>query len=135
MSDDDEKIPLTIEERVQKRINQRYKYYRELLSFVGVNVLLWGIWFLTNRNGSGIPWPAFVTFFWGIGVVSDGMKVLGEPRLDEMREREYRRELARERERLYGEEKPKRGEMAIGDDGELIYEDEQQPSKRKSAEM
>lgn len=133
---DDEKIPMSIEERVQKRINQRYKFYRDLLSFVGVNAFLWIIWFLTDNSRSGVPWPLFVTFFWGIGVVSDAMKVLGEPRLEEMREREYQRELARERERLYGDgmEKPKRGEVSIGDDGELVYDDEQ-PSKRKSAQM
>ena len=33
--------------------------------FVIVNVALWAIWALNDRDQPGVPWPVYVTVVWG----------------------------------------------------------------------
>jgi hypothetical protein len=134
-------LPPEARERVEKRVKRRVKFYESLRGYLITNVILWGIWALSGPNlGGGVPWPAFVTFFWGIGIVKDAFDVgiLGS-NLEDIQEAELQREVERERRKLaeqgYVEgaandpiaryEKPKRGDVALGDDGELIYGDDE----------
>ncbi len=49
----------------------RVGFKKHLTTYVLVNIFLWILWYFTdNTYRSSIPWPAFVTFFWGIGIVS-----------------------------------------------------------------
>ena len=125
----------TIRERVERRVNRRYKFYRSLGSYLTTNIILWGIYFVTNGfHIDGTPWPLWVTLFWGIGMVSEGVKVFTESGfMDNMRERDLEREFEREKERLYreGYEKPKRDVVSIGDDGELVYAEDEEDSVEK----
>ncbi|MBX3083359.1 MAG: 2TM domain-containing protein [Anaerolineae bacterium] len=128
-----------IRKRVERRVNRRYQFYRHLGSYLTTNLILWAIYFVTNGFHIGpAPWPMWVTIFWGIGMISEASKVFADSgMLDDMRERELQRELEREKDRLYreGYEKPKRGDVvSLGDDGELIYDDEDEETaieKRK----
>jgi hypothetical protein len=49
---------------------RRAAFKRHLTIYVLVNGLLWGLWFMGEArfNSSGIPWPAWSTFGWGIGI-------------------------------------------------------------------
>lgn len=119
----------SIRKRVEKRVNRRYQFYRHLGSYLTTNLILWAIYFVTNGFHFGTaPWPMWITIFWGIGMISEASKVFADSSmLENMRERELQREIEREKDRLYrdGYEKPKHGEVvSLGDDGELIYQDE-----------
>jgi hypothetical protein len=126
-----------IRKRVEERMEQRTKFFKDIASYITTNIICWGIWFFFTggREGGGFPWPLFVTFFWGLGLINDAVQLFFRDNnfLENMREREFQREVERERERLYREgysdAKPKRGEVALSEDGELIYEDE--PSDRR----
>lgn len=50
---------------------RRASFKRHLAVYLIINVFLWILWALTgaDRDGSGIPWPAWTTFGWGIGLV------------------------------------------------------------------
>lgn len=53
---------------------KRASFKKQLLSYVLVNCFLWGVWFISgNRNElqlgfNQIPWPAYVMFWWGVGL-------------------------------------------------------------------
>ncbi len=132
--------PESVEDRVRKRIEKKYKERAGLVAhaipYVIVNAVLWMIWALTSSPGDAFPWPMFVTFFWGIGMVSHFFAYYnkyggGANR----REEAIQREIERERERSMMYEKPKNDRrMRLTDDGELeeVPEDEiSQAQKRK----
>lgn len=51
---------------------KRAAFKKQLLSYVLVNCLLWGIWFMNPQRTntfSHLPWPAWVSFWWGVGLV------------------------------------------------------------------
>jgi hypothetical protein len=144
--------------RVEQRIKRRAKFYKDLVAFIGVNFVLWMVWGWPilrdggSLQGGGTPWPLFVTFFWGIALVSDAIKAFFDFDKDTAFDREMQREIRRERRRMYGtdddlSEKPKRSEgngengekskreqtVRLSDDGELIYEDDElRPGTRSS---
>jgi hypothetical protein len=125
----------SIRERAEKRVNRRYKFYRQLGSYLVLNLVLWGIYLVTNDfRITGTPWPMWITFFAGIGVVKEAIQVLTESGfMEDMRERDLQHELEREKERLYreGYEKPKNDVVSIGDDGELVYAEDEEANVEK----
>src|SRR5438045_1255260 len=66
-----ESIESKIRRRVEERIEKRNGFYVHLVSFIAVNAVLWMIWLPSG----GHPWPMYVTFFWGIGLVANGIAV------------------------------------------------------------
>jgi hypothetical protein len=53
---------------------KRASFKKHFASYLTTNILLWTIWLLTGRHNSfhnEIPWPAWVTVFWGFGILSD----------------------------------------------------------------
>jgi hypothetical protein len=54
------------------RLKRRQDFGAHLLVYVLVNLGVWGIWLLT---GTGFPWPVFITFFWGIGLIMNAWDV------------------------------------------------------------
>ena len=56
---------LEIRRRVEAKYDERNALLMHLVSYAGVNVLVWLIWLFSS---GGFPWPLFVTFFWGIGM-------------------------------------------------------------------
>ena len=57
--------------RAEKRVDEKIGFYRHLYSFIVVNVILLVINILFSR---GEWWFYWVTFFWGIGLVSHFIK-------------------------------------------------------------
>ncbi|MEO7531765.1 MAG: 2TM domain-containing protein [Sediminibacterium sp.] len=50
---------------------KRAAFRKQLISYVLVNCLLWGIWFMSGKESSqftSFPWPAWVMLWWGIGL-------------------------------------------------------------------
>ncbi len=96
---------------------KREEFAQHLVVYVMINIMLWGIFLfasdsilaLINSNdpeltqAMGFPWPLFVTFGWGIGLIANAFEALGAGRT----ERTIEREMERER-RILDSEKPKR---------------------------
>ena len=56
------------------RLARRRAHFKaHLVSYLLVNAGLWALWALTDRAGRGLPWPVFVSGFWGIGLLSEGL--------------------------------------------------------------
>lgn len=132
--------PVSEESRIRERIEKKYKERAGLIAhaipFVLVNIALWLLYAFTSSPGDNFPWPMFVTFFWGIGMVSHFFSYYNKYGGGAMRREEaIQREVERERERSLMYEKPKNdARMRLTDDGELeeVPEDEiSRAEKRK----
>jgi serine/threonine-protein kinase len=139
------------EERIRRRIEKRYKERQGLIihfvAYLLVNLMLWGLW-ATDVLGPIIqqeapdvatiilefPWPIFVTFGWGIGMVAHFMDYYSKygPGA-ERRERAIQREIERYRQESgVLEAKPKRdAQFRLTDDGELEEVMDEHSVKRK----
>lgn len=121
------------EKRIREKIEKKYKERAGLIAhatpFIIVNGMLWMIWLFTGGLGNpGLPWPVWITFFWGIGMFSHFMSYYTKYGGGAMRREEaIQREIEQERERSLMYEKPKNDvRMRLTDDGELeeVPEDE-----------
>ncbi len=99
---------MTEEQRIRRRIEQRMKKRGELIThlviYSVVNIVLWIIWLNSGiEDGAfSFPWPIFVTFFWGIGAVSNIVEYYQQHGAGaQRREEQIQRELDRELERSY----------------------------------
>lgn len=144
--------PEAEEARIRKKIEKRYKerqgFLIHLMIYVVMNIIFWGMWASAGsqlvalipdlaqdapaiaREAANFPWPIFITFFWGIGLVSHFLsyyyKYGGGA---ERREVTIQREIERYKERTGAYEKPKnerRPRLELTDDGEIqeVYDDE-----------
>ena len=115
-----------IRERIEKKYKERSGVIAHAIPYIIVNLVLWSIYF--GSPGDGFPWPMFVTFFWGIGMVSHFFAYYNKYGGGAMRREEaIQREIEQERERSLTYEKPKNdARMRLTDDGELeeVPEDE-----------
>ncbi|MBI1281658.1 MAG: protein kinase [Anaerolineaceae bacterium] len=121
------------EKRIREKIEKKYKERAGLIAhatpYLIVNGMLWMIWLFTGGlNNPGLPWPVWITFFWGIGMFSHFMSYYNKYGGGAMRREEaIQREIELERERSLMVEKPKNDvRMRLTDDGELeeVPEDE-----------
>ena len=50
---------------------RRAGFKRHFATYIVINIFLWLLWVFTgyDRGDSGLPWPAWTTFGWGIGVL------------------------------------------------------------------
>lgn len=77
---------------------KRAAFKRHLLSYLIVNAMLWAMWLFSYSSGrdyamhfdNHIPWPVYVTFFWGIGLAFDFFNSYFYHK-DDMVEREYQK--------------------------------------------
>lgn len=77
---------------------KRAAFKRHLASYLIINAVLWAIWLFKFfsvhetdfRIDYHIPWPAYVTFFWGIGILFDFLNSYFFHQSD-MVEREYQK--------------------------------------------
>ena len=65
-----------------KRLHQKQAFQAMLLTFVVVNVLLWAIWAFSDDK-SGMPWPIWVTGWWGLGVAVTAWNIYGRKPITE----------------------------------------------------
>lgn len=83
--------------RVIKRMKERQEFVGHLATYITVNAGLIGLWFFT---GAGFFWPFFPIFFWGMGLVTQGVQYYnsygpGAVKFDNRIEEEVNRELGR----------------------------------------
>lgn len=125
----------SIRKRVEKRIQQRQKLVKTVAETIGTNLVCWTIWFVVMPGS--FAWPAIVTVVSVVNLVKEVSEVYFNTNeyFDNMREREYQREIEREREHLYQDEytKPKRGDVSISDDGELVYDEDEDRKRNVSS--
>lgn len=69
---------------------KRVKFKEHLGSYIAINGILWLIWLFTNDGESGMPWPAWTTIGWGIGLLFSYAKAYKMP-TDEAIEKEYQK--------------------------------------------
>lgn len=135
---------IEIENVIRRRIEWRQRKRRQLMGHIPVyllaNGITWGIFVAMARNGFAFPWPVFMTFFWGAGIVKDAWELYQSYTDAPNRREEYmQREIEREKMRLGIYEKPKRDyaeksknrPLRVGSDGEIVpldqlLEDEEQ---------
>jgi 2TM domain-containing protein len=81
--------PVGERELALARLKKRREFQNHLVAYVVVNLAVWALWAAT---GAGYPWPAWLTGFWGIGLVLNGWDVyLRRPITDADVEREITR--------------------------------------------
>ncbi|WKV13888.1 2TM domain-containing protein [Marivirga harenae] len=61
------------DEELWKLAEARVGFKRHLSTYLSVNVLVWLLWYFTGSYGANygdffLPWPAWMTFGWGIGI-------------------------------------------------------------------
>ena len=55
-----------------KIARKRVNFKRHLFTYLIVNLFLWCLWLMGDKKGHGaIPWPAWSTIGWGIGLGFD----------------------------------------------------------------
>lgn len=84
-------------------VRRKRKFAHDLVIYTAVNGLLWLIWLIADRSTDGsIPWPAWVSIFWGFFLALDGWRAYGgwSASLNApLSESEIERELERTRSR------------------------------------
>ena len=76
------------------RLRQKKGFQAQIVSYVVLNVFLWGIWFFTKGDSGAGYWPAWVTVGWGIGIAFSAWHVYGEKPITEA---DVQREMERTR--------------------------------------
>lgn len=108
---------IAVRKVAEKRLKKRMEFYQHLIAYVMVNAMM-----LIAFRGQW--WVIFPLFGWGMGLIAHGVETFfNDP---ERHERAIAREMAKLGYVPSDEmpEKPKRGRVALSDDGELLYEDE-----------
>src|SRR5258708_19266119 len=130
-------LDAALRKRIEIRHRDRNAFYYHLASYLGVQLLLWVIFFTADSHDP-VPWPLFVAFAWGIGLVAHGLRVYQNslPAINR-REGRIQREMELEKMRLGlandAYEKPKRDHaVRLSDDGELIPSDDTAESGTKA---
>lgn len=121
-------LELEIRRRVEAKYDERNSLLIHLISYAGVNVLVWMIWLFADGAG-GFPWPLFVTFFWGIGMAGHLLDYYnkfggGAQKREERIQEEVQRhlDLLKERERgIYEDEGADEADVYALDDVELRH--------------
>lgn len=75
---------------------RRAGFKSHLAVYVVINTFLWGIWFFNGREFSdlNIPWPAWSSVGWGIGLIFHYLGAYVFPR-ENSAEKEYEKLLSR----------------------------------------
>ena len=58
---------MTEEENVRRKVRALRHFYRDLINFVVMSVVLVCIWWIFDKSGNF--WPKYVIVFWGIGLI------------------------------------------------------------------
>ena len=90
---------LTRDPQLWQQAKARAKFKSHFVTYLLVNATLWVIWYLTGAEGlgrrgeAGIPWPAWTTLFWGIGLTANFVAVYLGINHNRQAQREYERLL------------------------------------------
>jgi len=82
-----------LRDRAVAQLKRKREFRGHLAVYVAVNALLWVIWIVDDERGGVIPWPLWVTVFWGLGVAIQAWNIYGGPR--EISETDVQEEMRR----------------------------------------
>ena len=62
------------------QLKRKQEFKAAIAAYVVVNAFLWIIWAVSDDRGdaNGVPWPLWVTAFWGLGMVLSAWNVYGQ---------------------------------------------------------
>jgi hypothetical protein len=76
-----------------KRLKKKRAFWGHLFAYLVVNAALWTIWAIDGTTDGFVwPWPAIVSFFWGLFVLGDAYEAFWKTPISEQ---EIEREVAR----------------------------------------
>jgi hypothetical protein len=64
-------------------LRRKKAFQAQVVSYVVINVFLWGLWLFTKGDGNQGFWPAWVTLGWGIGLAFSAWHAYGEKPITE----------------------------------------------------
>lgn len=56
------------DERLWRIARNRASFKSHLISYLVINGFLWVLWFITDNDHDGVPWPIWPALGWGIGL-------------------------------------------------------------------
>jgi hypothetical protein len=56
------------DEQLWKIAKSRTAFRSHLITFLIINCFLWAVWFFTDHDHTGTPWPAWVGISWGLAL-------------------------------------------------------------------
>jgi hypothetical protein len=70
----------SIRDQALAQLKRKREFKASLVVFVVINLLLWLIWLISDDRGNanGVPWPLWVTVFWGFGMLIGAWNVYGQ---------------------------------------------------------
>jgi len=89
-----------IKERAQAKARSIKKFYTDLWSYIGVNVMLIIVNLVTSPHELWFYW---VTVFWGIALILHAIRVFGKGHFDEEWEERKAKEILEKSEKEKGE--------------------------------
>ena len=86
------------DERLWQIAKARTKFQGHLAVYLLINAGLWALWAFTGgpHQHENLPWPAWTSIFWGIGLVLQGSCAYGPLNRGERTQREYERLLSQQ---------------------------------------
>lgn len=77
------------------QLKRKREFRAAIAAYLIVNAFLWIIWLLSDERGdaNGIPWPLWVTVFWGLGMVMSAWNVYGQKPISDSEVDEEMRKL------------------------------------------
>jgi hypothetical protein len=79
------------DEKLWNTAKERVEFKKHLLIYFLVNAFLWALWYFTGAENHGfLPWPAYASIGWGIGVFFNYMSAYSSIN-ENMMENEYQK--------------------------------------------
>ena len=78
------------DERLWKLAKKRAEFKKHALTYLIINVFLWGFWAFNSyrHDDFDFPWPVFVTIGWGVGLAISYIAAYSG-NVESLREKEY----------------------------------------------
>ena len=78
------------DQKLWKLAKKRADFQRSLASYFIVNGFLWALWWFTDNDHEGLPWPVWPMLGWGLGLIFQYLNAYGGSK-DDLAEKEYQK--------------------------------------------
>ena len=74
-----------LRDEARAQLKRKREFRISIAVFLLINALLWILWLLSDDRGdaNGIPWPLWVTAFWGFGMALSAWNIYGQKPISE----------------------------------------------------